>query len=87
MKSLDTISNKLKKRLTTILTYDKATHFIIGLCAGVAGIDSDLFIGLITAKEVADCYKPKPTGFGLEDWLAGYGGYCLGSWLSTTYNL
>ncbi len=59
--------------------YDKIAHFVIGMICGLLEIDRNLFIGLITAKEVGDCYKKQSTGFSVEDWLSGWGGYEFGS--------
>lgn len=72
----------MKKLWQLIKTYDKVAHFLIGVCCGIVGVDRDLFVGVITAKEVADCYKDGATGFGVEDWLSGYGGYMLGIYLN-----
>lgn len=55
--------------------YDKLTHFIVGGLMFFLPIE--LVFSIMVIKEIYDCYKSNPTGFDINDILAGMGGYLL----------
>ena len=65
--------------------YDKVSHFIIGMVCGLFRLDWRLFTGIITVKEIYDTYKKSATGFDLQDWFAGFGGYWLGLYFNNLF--
>ena len=71
--------------IALIQKYDKASHFIIGVVCGLLGLDWRLFVGIITGKEIYDCYKKGATGFDLQDWFAGIGGYWFGLYFNNLF--
>ena len=71
--------------ITLIQKYDKLSHLIIGVVCGLFNMDWRLFAGIITVKEIYDTYKPNPTGFDLQDWFAGFGGYWLGLYINNLF--
>ena len=55
--------------------YDKLAHFIIG--GLIFFLPIELAFSIMVIKEIYDCYKATPTGFDVNDILAGMGGYLL----------
>ena len=51
--------------------YDKLTHFIVG--GLIFFLPIELVFSIMVIKEIYDCYKKNPTGFDINDILAGYG--------------
>lgn len=61
--------------------YDKISHFIGGFIFGVCGLEWQLSIAIFVGKECFDTVKKNSTGFDNTDVVAGFGGWCFGSYV------
>ena len=86
----------MNKIISLINKYDKLSHFIAGLILSatiqIPLVDTEMSFmfsnGIFGAKEVYDEYKTNKTGFSLEDYFAGFSGWCFGIFLQQfIYNI